>query len=506
MDRSELFSTPAVEPLSEAKRKLLEKYLHQGAATARRSVIAPRSSAEPAPLSLSQEQLWLRERNTHGIAPLYNECIVVRMAGPLDVPVLERSFTEIIRRHEIWRTSYDAGNGQPMQFVHPAPDEVRLHVLDLRSLPTSARREAEAERVIGEMVRQPFDLKEGPLLRAKLVRMEDFEHRLFLCAHLSIVDGVSVYQVFPSELEALYSAYSAGHPSPLPPLAVQFCDYACWQRQWLQGEEMTKQVAYWRNQLGGQLPTLNWPTDRARPARETFQGTIRSFVFPMHLVEAVKAIAKQEGVTLFMALLAAFVALLHRYTDQEDIIVGTPSPAGRKRSEVQRLLGYFLNPVALRFDLAGNPTFCELLRRTQRVTLEAISNDDVPIEVLAQELKLKPDSGRNPLFTTAISLQPPAPPLHLEWSVTSMDIESGGAPWDLYIALIERPEAMMGRVQYNTGLFEAETISRMLEHWQRLLKSVSANPAQRLSELKFLSNRDRLTPATGAETSLRNSA
>jgi surfactin family lipopeptide synthetase A len=507
MDRSEAFSTPDVAPLSEAKRKLLEKYLREGGAAAtRESVITRRPSAEPAPLSLSQEQLWLRERGTHGIAPLYNECVVLRMSGPLDVPVLERGFVEIIRRHEIWRTSYVTSNGQPVQFVHPASDEFRLQLLDLRSLPTSARREAEAQRVIGDMVRQPFDLKEGPLLRARLVRMDDSEHRLFLCAHLSIVDGVSVYQVFPSELATLYSAYAFGRPSPLPPLTVQFGDYAYWQRQWLQGREMAKQVAYWRKQLAGQLPALNWPTGRTRPARETFRGTIRSFTFPRYLGEAVKALGKQEGVTLFMTLLAAFVALLHRYTEQEDIVVGTPSPAGRKRSEVQKLLGYFLNPVALRFDLAGNPSFRELLRRTQRATLEAISNDDVPMETLAQELKLKPDAGRNPFFTVAISLQPPMPQLDLEWSVTSMDIESGGAPWDLYVAFIERTEGIMGRVQYNTDLFDPETITRMLEHLQRLLKNVSANPTQPLSEVKFLSSRDRLPSSNGAEGRLRNFA
>ena len=201
--------------------------------------------------------------------------------------------------------------------------------------------------------------------------MEDFEYRFFLCAHLSIVDGLSVYQVFPSELAALYSAYYSSRPSPLPELAVQFGDYAYWQRHQLQGEKLAPQIAYWRKQLAAPIPVLNWPMDRTRPARETFRGAIRPFALPKNLSEAIKALGEQEGVTLFMTLLAVFTTLLHCYTQQEDIIVGTPSPAGRKRSEVQKLLGYFLNPVALRFDLTGNPTFCELLRRTQRVTLEA---------------------------------------------------------------------------------------------------------------------------------------
>jgi len=507
MDRSETSSTPDIASLSEAKRRLLEKYLHEGTVptAASTEVINPRPSGEPAPLSFSQEQLWLRERSTHGIPPLYNECITLRMAGALDIPVLERSFAEILRRHEIWRTSFDTSNGQPIQFVHPHRDEAGLPLVDLRSLPTGARRKAEAQRLVGEMVRQPFDLKEGPLLRARLIRMEDFEYRLFLCAHLSIVDGLSVYQVFPSELAALYSAYYSSRPSPLPKLAVQFGDYAYWQRHQLQGEKVAPQIAYWRKQLAEPIPVLNWPMDRTRPASETFRGAIRPFALPKSLSEAVKALGEQEGVTLFMTLLAAFTALLYCYTQQEDIIVGTPSPAGRKRSEVQKLLGYFLNPVALRFDLTGNPAFRELLRRTQRVTLEAISNDDVPIELLAQELKLKPDASRNPFFTVAMSLQPTMPQLDLEWSVTTMDIESGGAPWDLYVAFIDRPGGVMGRLQYNTDLFEAETIAGMWKHLQQLLENLTANPGQRLSELKSLRDHDRL-PVSAGKDSLRNSA
>jgi hypothetical protein len=329
--------------------------------------------------------------------------------------------------------------------------------------------------------------------------MDDFEYRLFLCAHLSIVDGVSVYQVFPSELAVLYNAYSSGRSSPLRNLAVQFGDYAYWQRQWLQGEELSRQVAYWSKQLAGELPVLNWPNDRDRPPKEMFRGTISPFSMPRQLGDAVKALSQKEGVTLFTTLLAAFATLLYCYTQQEDIIVGTLSPSGRKRTEVQKLLGYFLNPVAIRFDLTGNPTFRELLRQGQRLILEAISNDDVPLEFLAQELKIEPDPSRNLFFPVGISLQPPMPQLDLEWSVTSMDIESGGTPWDLYLAFIDRPGGMMGRVQFNTDLFEAETISRMLEHLQRLLERVSTDPAQHISEVKFLSNLDHAPILAGRE-------
>src|SRR6266699_1209507 len=428
--------------LSEAKHMLLRSYLQGGRAPTfvAPRLITPRRSDEPAPLSLSQEQLLLRERSVPGIRPLYNEWITLRMSGPLEGCVVERSLTEIIRRHEIWRTTYEIRNGRSFQIVHPAPEQIRLPVIDLRGFP-AARQEEEARQAVGEVVRQPFDLTNGPLLRARLVTLGPFEHRLYLIAHLSIVDGVSVYQVFPSELAALYSGYTSTHPSPLPSPAIQFGDYANWQRQWLQGGELDKQVAYWRKQLAGEIPALRWPMERCRLRKQTFRGAIRPFVLSPTVSKAVKELSRRGAVTLFMTLLAAFVALLHCYTQQDEIVVGTLSPAGRKRSEVARLLGYFLNPVALRFDLTSDPTFRNLLRQTQRLTLEAISNDDVPIESLAQELKPKHDLSYNPFFSVAISLQPPMPPLDLEWTVTSMDIEGSGSPWDLYIAFIDWPDA-----------------------------------------------------------------
>src|SRR5258708_335011 len=327
-------------PLSETKRKLLQQYLSQGRAQTvdHRSIISPRPLGEPVPLSLSQEQLWLRERAAPGSPLLYNECITVRMPGPLEVPALERSVAEIIRRHEIWRTSYDTRNGQPVQIIHPAPEQLRLPLLDLRNLPGD-RREAEAHRVVGETVRRPFDLKRGPLLRFRLVRMGDLEYRLCLCAHLSVVDGLSVFQVFPSELSILYKAFASGQSSPLPPLTVQFGDYAYWQRQWLQGDEQANQISYWKKQLSGGLPVFTWPTGQARHWASRFRGVIRRFTLAKDFGEKTKELSQREGVTLFTTLVAGLAALLHRYTQQDDIIVGTPSQAGPKRLKVGNLLG-----------------------------------------------------------------------------------------------------------------------------------------------------------------------
>ena len=478
--------------LSDVKRRLLERYLRDTAinAAAPLSAITPRPLDRPAPVSLSQEQLLLREQRNPGGPSLYNECVRLRMKGPLDVNVLERSLAEIIRRHEMWRTTYDMRDGQLVQAIHPAPATIALPVIDLRGFSESAI-EVEILRAAGQTVRQPFDVKQGPVLRAKMFRTADLEHSLFLSAHLSIVDGVSVYQIFPYELAALYCSYSSGQARRLPHLTVQFGDYAHWQRQWLKGGEAARQVAYWRKQLAGQIPVLNWPVDRQRPAKESFRGAIRSFAWSHKLVESLEALTRQEGVSLFTGLLAGFVSLLYLYTQQEDILVGTPSLAGRKLSEVQRLLGYFLNPVALRFDLTGTPTFRSLLQQAQRVTLEALSNDDVPLETLVQELGLNPDPSRHPLFTVAISLQPAMPQLDVDWSVTSMDIESGGAPWDLYLAFINRPGETTVRAQYNPDLFDPATVTQMMTDYQTLLGIVQDNPARRISQIDFSSRRNR---------------
>lgn len=478
-------------PLSDTKLKLLENYRRGSAVPTATpvAVIAPRPQGEPAPVSLSQEQLLLREQRNQGGPPLYNECIRLRMKGPLDVSALQKSFGEMIRRHEIWRTSYAINDGQLHQVVQPPPASIELPVVDLRGR-LEAEADEDVQHIAGGAVRQPFDLENGPLWRARMFRTADSEHSLFLSAHLSIVDGVSVYQVMPSELAALYRAYSTGQASPLPVLRAQFGDYASWQRHWLTSGEAAKQVGYWRKQLTGPLPVLAWPIERTRPTHDTFRGEIQSFMLNHELMEAVQALSRQEGVSLFMALLAALVSLLHLYAGQDDIIVGTPSLAGRKRSEVQELLGYFLNPVALRFDLREDSTFRSLLGQAQRVTLEALSNDDVPLEVLAQELGLNPSRGRNPVFTVAMSLQPQMPETGLEWSVTSMDIGSGGSPWDLYLAFINRSTESIARVQYNPELFETETVARLIADYQTLLRAVADNPAVRISQININPARD----------------
>ena len=467
--------------LSRSKRTLLEKYL---CGSGKSSTVTHRPPGEIVPLSLSQQELWLRETGLAGIPPLYNESVTLSMAGPIDVLALEQSFNEIVQRHEIWRTTFDTLDGEPVQIIHSAPS-IKLPLVDLRGL-RKADREAEAVRLVRADARRPFDLRQGPMLRPTLVRMDDTEHRLFLIAHQIVLDGISVYQIFPSELAIIYKALSAGEPSPLPKLSIQCADFAYWQREWLQGEVLAKQVDYWRKQLGGEPPVLEWPSDRPRPAVRTFRGAIQPFALPERLTRALKELSQREGATTFMTLLTGFAALLHRYTRQNDIVVGTLSPAGRKRTEALGLLGYFLNPVALRLNFGSHPTFRELLRQARTTTCEAISHDDVPIGFLERELKPRADSSRSPFFTVAISLQPPMPNLDLTWSITSMDIESGGASWDLYVAFIDGPNGMIGRAQYNPDLFEPMTITLMLEDLQSLLEAATTNPSQLVQDLPLV--------------------
>jgi Condensation domain len=477
------FSMQAQEALFEAKRRLLEIHLRGEGGYARSMPprITPRAQGTTAPLSFAQEQLWIREQKLAGTRLPYNESVTIRANDWLDAAVVERCFAEIVRRHEIWRTTYAAVNGQPIQVIHPAPLSFPLRVVDLRKVP-AAKRDAELLKLTSENVRQVFDLEQGPLLRVTLVRLTDTDQRLCIFAHLSILDGVSAYQILPVELAALYKAFSAGTVSLLPDLQIQYADYAYWQRRWLKGDELAKQLAYWQEQLTGDLPVLRWPADRPRSMVETYRGAIQPFAVSQPLTQALKEVSRREGVTLFNILLASLGTLLCRYTRQVDIIIGTPSPAGRKRSETQAMLGYFLNPVALRLNLDGNPTFRDLLARVQRVIAGAITYDDVPIELLTKQRK-RPQSSDSPIFTIAISLQPQTPTSETGWQVTSMDAESGGSVWALYLAFIDTVSGMVGRAQYNPDIFSAAAIARVLKDLRRLMESVANDLGQRISAL-----------------------
>ena len=478
---------PELNNLSEAKRELLERYVRGDIAhvlgdSDRARPIAKRDSDGPAPLSFAQQQVWVHSQISPDL-PIYNEPFTVRRTGALDVAALERVLTEIIRRHEAWRTVFPEVNGQPVQVVQAASNSFHLPQFDLRMLGI-AEREAEALRLAAQDAQRPFDLAKGPLLRAKLVRLANEEYRLYLTLHQIILDGVTAYNVLLPELVALYEAFSKGKPSPLPELAFQHADYASWQRQWLTEEKLAEQLGYWREQLAGELPVLELPTDRPRPATQTFRGAMYPLQVPKALVERVRSFAQREGATLFMGMLAGFYAVLHRYTGQDDILIGSLT-ASRRGEGVEKLLGYFVNPVVLRAHFDGDPSFRELLGRVRQTVLDALAHDDVPFEYLVETLHPQRDLSRNPLFQIMLSLEPPMPPLN-GWSMTQFDVGSGASKFDLYLDLDDRDEGIIGPVTYNPDLFERETIGRMVEHWQRLLEAAVADPTCRISQLPLL--------------------
>jgi surfactin family lipopeptide synthetase A len=471
--------SPHSSDLETAKTNLLERYL-SGSIPENR--IPRRSPSEPVPLSFAQEQIWLHSQIAPD-SPLYNEPVIVYRDGPLDLAALERSLTEVVRRHEAWRTNFDVINGQPVQTIGPAK-QIHLPLVDLRGLPESERKE-EAKRLATAQSKPPFDLKKDSLLRATVVRLGEARYEICLTLHHIIFDGLSIYRVFLPELLSCYRAYSTGDaPSP-PELSLQYGDYAAWCRKAGQDNAYGGQVPYWRKQLEGAIPVLQLPTDRSRPAVQRFQGAMHPFRLSRELTSALHTLGRRDGATLFMTLLAAFASLLHRYSGQNDFVVGTVS-AGRKQAALERLLGCFQNPLALRMDLAGDPPFRELIRRAKDVTLGALAHDDVPFGALVKELHPDRDFSRNPLLQVLISL---APPVHIAepgWDVTQMEIDVGAAKFDLDLELDDRPSGLRGRFVYNTDLFDAATVARMVGHWETLLAGVVANPDQRISALPLM--------------------
>ena len=314
------------------------------------------------------------------------------------------------------------------------------------------------------------------------MRLDEEEYRLHLTVHHLIHDGVSIITIFVPELLTLYQGFLSGTPAVLPDLPIQYADYATWQRQWLQGETLEKLLAYWRQQLAGELSSLQLPTDRSRSGVDSFRGAIECFSLPKPLTDALETLGRQQGVTFFMTLVAGFAVLLQRYTDQDDILVGTFS--GSRPAEVAGILGYFLNPVLLRTDLSGNPTFRELLGRVREVTLGALSNDALPFNALMDHLKPRRELGRIPLFQVGMSLEPPLPVLLPGWSLAAPDIDTGVSYLDLYVDLYQGATGVAGRCRYNDHLFNGSSIRGMLTHWHGLLEAAASNPERPISQLR----------------------
>lgn len=439
------------------------------------------------PLSFAQQRLWFLDQ-WEPASSLYNIPLAWHLTGPLEIQMLERSLNEIIRRHEVLRTTFDERDGQPMQVILPHVRQP-LTCADLRHLPVALRLE-EAQHLITVEEQRPFNLKHGPLIRIGLLRLSKQEHVLLVTLHHIIFDGWST-ENFYRELTKIYNAFVQGWPHTLPELPVQYADFVLWQRNWLQGEVLEEQLAYWKEQLHAAPELIDLSTDYPRPQVQTFNGAELPFEFPRELLLNLQSLARKEGVTLFMVLFTAFVVLLARYSNQDDLVVGTPI-ANRTRVEIEDLIGFFVNTLALRVDLTGNPTFQQLLKRVHKMTLDAYTYQDLPFEKLVEELVPARTLSHTPLFQVMFMLQNvPRSPLQLaNLSFKPMPGKSITTKFDLTLTMVEGEQGLYGLLEYKTDLFVEATMRRLLAHLQRLLQDIVAHPQRPYSELSLLSEEE----------------
>lgn len=435
------------------------------------------------PLTFTQQQLWFINQLQPGTAT-YNIPVAIHLTR-LNVPALVRSLNEIIQRHDILRTSFEVVNGEPVQKVADTvtftlPEVNLCHLSD-------EQQQSEVQKLSRKEAQSSFDLGQAPLLRAKLLYLQAEQSILILTLHHLVGDGWSI-KVLVQELSAIYQAFVDGKPSLLPQLPVKYTDFVYWQRNYLQGEVIERCLAYWKQQLNGNLPVLQLPTDRPRPPIQTFKGAQQKFVLSTKLTEAIKQLSQREGVTLFMTLLAAFQTLLYRYTDQEDILVGSPI-ANRNRVEIDQLIGCFVNNLVLRTNLEGNPTFTELLERVRKVAIDAYTHQDLPFEKLVEALQPNRDLSYNPLFQVMFVLQNSAS--NSIWKTE--EIETGTAKFDILLSIIDSEERLTGTLEYNTDLFNPDTIIRMVGHFQTMLEGIVSDSNQPISELPTLTFAERQT-------------
>ena len=440
--------------------------------------VFPVSRDQVIPLSFSQQRLWF----LHELYPTmtaYNISAVFRVEGPLNVMVLEKALNEIIARHEILRTTFPLLAGTPVQNILPNL-ELLVDIVDLSNLPEEARERRFREASLAE-ARHPFDLRNGPLLRARILRFSDQAHFLLLSLDHSVLDGWSIGILF-KELATLYEAFSETDRSPLSSLSIQYADYAAWQREFLQGGVLESQLDYWRQQLGDKLPVLDLPTDGSRPAVQTFKGARKSFALTKQLTEALKTLSRREGVTLFMTVLAAFQILLSRYTGQEDVVIGS-TVAGRNRPEIEGLIGFFINVLVLRVDLSGNPTFAELLKRVREVCLGAYTHQDLPFEKIVASIDPDRDLSHNPLFQVMFNMVDISEHV-LQLSGCEVKRESFVDPeakFDITLYAPEKDGAIELAIVYNTDLFLDGRIAAMLEQFHYLLCQIAERPEEKIA-------------------------
>ncbi|QLE40068.1 amino acid adenylation domain-containing protein [Nostoc sp. C052] len=469
-----------LEALSPEKRELvLQKLKKQQQSTLLTSV----SREQPLPLSFAQQRLWFLDQ-LEGENCVYNVPFFWQIKGFLNISALEQAIKEIVQRHEVLRTSVCIVDESPIQVIHPHL-QLTMQVLDWRQL-TEENQLSKAQQLAKEELQQPFNLSNPPLLRVKLLQLSDQSNLLLLVIHHIVCDGWSI-DIFRRELFSLYTAFCTGEPSPLTELTLQYADFAHWQRQWLQGKVLETQLNYWQKQLAAVPPLLELPTDRTRPSVQSFRGRSEFLKLNQDLTQKLKRLSQESGTTLFMTLLAAFTLLLSRYSGQEDIIVGS-AIANRNRRETETLIGFFVNTLALRTNLQGNPTFLELLERVKQVTLDAYDHQDLPFEKLVDELGLERSLSHHPLFQVAFGVQTQTQQ-QLEingLTLTRFTWENTTTLFDLSLIFRETPQGLTGEWEYGTDLFEAKTIQRMAGNFAVLLQGIVDNPHQTINTLPLI--------------------
>lgn len=504
-----------LESLSQEKRELvLRKLQARKLAAACKDKcemlpILPISREGEIPLSFAQQRLWFLDQ-LEGQNAVYNMPAALRLTGSLCVEALEQTLNKIVERHEALRTTFAVRNERPVQII-ASEFTIPLPVIDLQQL-SESKQKAEVERLAVEEAQKPFDLTKCPLFRAILLRLRhnpansifdarnipaagiqptlinpSERHVLLINMHHIVSDGWSL-GIIIRELSILYEAFISSKPSPLPQLSIQYADFALWQRKWLQGERSETQLNYWKQQLAGAPPLLELTTDRPRPAVQTFRGSARNFHLNADLTLRLNRLGQRSGTTLFMTLLAAIGILLSRYSGRKDIIVGSPI-ANRTRKEIESLIGFFANTIVLRMDLSGDPSFTSLLKRIKEVALEAYAHQDVPFERLLEELQSERNLSYAPLFQVMFILQnAPAEALELSGlTIEPLSIKTDRSHFDLVLCITETDSKLSGVLEYNSDLFEAATIVRIIEHFKILLEGIAVDPDQRISALPLLS-------------------
>ncbi len=496
--------TPELSAELAANKPQLVQFLRAARSTESRTPPPLKRAARGGelPLSFAQQRLWFLDQLEPN-SPLYNIPHAVQLNGALDPAALERSVSHLVRRHESLRTCFPSDDGQPAQLIRP-PEPFTLTVEDLTPLRDELRG-AELRRLMDQEARRPFDLAAGPLFRLRLFRLGEQEHVLAVTLHHIISDGWSL-GVLTRELGALYTADLRGEPSPLPELAVQYADYAAWQREWLQGEVLEEQLSYWRRQLAGAPPVLELPADRARPPVQSHRGSRVSMQLDAETTRMLKALSRRHNTTLFITALAGFQALLSRWSGETDIVVGTVV-AGRNKAETEGLIGFFVNTLAIRTDLSGDPTVAELLARATEVCLGAYAHQDVPFEKLVEELGVERDLSRAPLLQVMLVLQNTAEEslemagLRLGEVVRGAGAGlTGAAKFDLLLLLNEQNGGMQGTLEYNLDLFEQETVRRMARQLEQVLRALGEAEDCRVSELPLMGEEERQRLLAGLST------